>query len=105
MTAKRRGEQPRIPRPRATHVIVFRRGYQVFRRDQEPEQFRLLQALVGRPPARGRGAREHWFARGQRRSRRAAPQQVVRGMGQRPPLRKGDAPRLRKEAERHLYEE
>ena len=47
-----RGEQPRIPRPRATHVIVFRRGFQVFRRDQEPEQFKLLQALVaGRPLA------------------------------------------------------
>ena len=52
MTALRRGERPRIPRPRATHAIVFRRGYQVFRRDQEPEQFRLLQALVaGRPLA------------------------------------------------------
>ena len=52
MTAQRRGERPRIPRPRATHVIVFRRGYQVFRRDQEPEQFKLLQALVaGRPLA------------------------------------------------------
>ena len=33
-------------------MIVFRRGYQVFRRDQEPEQFKLLQALVaGRPLA------------------------------------------------------
>ena len=52
MTAQRRGERPRIPRPRATHVIVFRRGFQVFRRDQEPEQFRLLQALAaGRPLA------------------------------------------------------
>ena len=52
MTARRRGEQPRIPRPRATHVIVFRRGYQVYRRDQEPEQFKLLQALAaGRPLA------------------------------------------------------
>ena len=46
MTAQRRGDRPRIPRPRETHVIVFRRGYQVFRRDQEPEQFKLLQALV-----------------------------------------------------------
>jgi len=52
MTAQRRGERPRIPRPRAAYVIVFRRGFQVFRRDQEPEQFRLLQALVaGRPLA------------------------------------------------------
>jgi hypothetical protein len=63
MSALRRGDAPRIPRPRATRVIVFRRGYQVFRRDQEPEQFRLLQALAaGRPLAaavraavRGRG--------------------------------------------------
>jgi hypothetical protein len=52
MTAQRRGERPRIPRPRETHVIVFRRGYQVFRRDQEPEQIKLLKALVaGRPLA------------------------------------------------------
>ena len=42
MTAQRRGDRPRIPRPRETYVIVFRRGYQVFRRDQEPEQFKLL---------------------------------------------------------------
>jgi len=46
MTALRRGEKPRLPRPRATHVIVFRRGFQVFRRDQEPEQWKLLQSLV-----------------------------------------------------------
>jgi len=52
MSALRRGDRPRIPRPRQSHVIVFRRGYQVFRRDQEPEQFKLLQALVaGRPLA------------------------------------------------------
>ena len=52
MTAQRRGERPRIPRPRETCAIVFRRGYQVFRRDQEPAQFKLLQALVaGRPLA------------------------------------------------------
>jgi hypothetical protein len=52
MNALRRGEKPRLPRPRATQVIVFRRGFQVFRRDQEPEQFRLLQSLVaGRPLA------------------------------------------------------
>ena len=52
MTAQRRGERPRIPRPRETHAIVFRRGYQVFRRDQEAEQVKLLQALVaGRPLA------------------------------------------------------
>jgi hypothetical protein len=41
-----------VPRPRATYAIVFRRGFQVMRRDQEPEQFRLLEALVaGRPLA------------------------------------------------------
>jgi hypothetical protein len=50
MNALRRGERPRIPRPRATRVIVFRRGYQVMRRDQEPEQFRLLQALAAGKP-------------------------------------------------------
>jgi hypothetical protein len=50
MNALRRGDRPRLPRPRATCVIVFRRGFQVMRRDQEPEQFRLLAALVaGRP--------------------------------------------------------
>lgn len=46
MNASRRGGKPRIPRPRATFAIVYRRGFQVFRRDQEPEQFRLLAALV-----------------------------------------------------------
>jgi hypothetical protein len=52
MSALRRGDAPRIPRPRATRAIVFRRGFQVLRRDQEPEQFRLLQALAaGRPLA------------------------------------------------------
>jgi hypothetical protein len=50
MSALRRGDAPRIPRPRATRVIVFRRGYQVFRRDQEPEQFRLLEALAAARP-------------------------------------------------------
>ncbi len=44
--ATRAGRKPRIPRPRPTFVIVFRRGFQVFRRDQEPEQFRLLEALA-----------------------------------------------------------
>jgi hypothetical protein len=53
-----------VPRPRATFAIVFRRGFQVMRRDQDPEQFKLLEALAaGRPLAaavraciRGRGA-------------------------------------------------
>ena len=53
MNALRRGERPRIPRPRATFVIVFRRGFQVLRRDQEPEQFRLLRALVAGKPLAG----------------------------------------------------
>lgn len=46
MNAVRAGKKPRLPRPRATCAIVYRRGYQAFRRDQEPEQFRLLQALA-----------------------------------------------------------
>jgi hypothetical protein len=46
MNAVRTGKKPRIPRPRTTFVIVYRRQYSVFRRDQEPEQFRLLQALA-----------------------------------------------------------
>jgi hypothetical protein len=50
MNALRRGERPRIPRPKATHVIVFRRGFQVLRREQEPEQFRLLRALAAGKP-------------------------------------------------------
>jgi len=44
--AARAGRKPRIPRPHPTFVIVFRRGFQVFRRDQEPEQFKLLEALA-----------------------------------------------------------
>lgn len=50
MNALRRGERPRIPRPRATRVIVFRRGFQVMRREQEPEQFRLLKSLAAGKP-------------------------------------------------------
>ncbi len=46
MNAVRAGKKPRIPRPRTTVAIVYRRGYSVFRRDQEPEQFRLLTALA-----------------------------------------------------------
>jgi hypothetical protein len=71
MNALRRGERPRLPRPRATFAIVFRRGFSVLRRDQEPEQFRLLEALVaGRPLAAAvrasigrRGARADRVAR------------------------------------------
>ncbi|MGH8131231.1 MAG: HvfC/BufC family peptide modification chaperone, partial [Steroidobacteraceae bacterium] len=47
MNAVRSGRKPRIPRPRATFAIVYRRGFQLFRRDQEPEQFKLLSALAG----------------------------------------------------------
>lgn len=50
MNALRRGERPRVPRPRATRVIVFRRGFQVMRREQELEQFRLLKALAAGKP-------------------------------------------------------
>lgn len=50
MNALRRGERPRLPRPRKTQVIVFRRGFQVLRRDQEPDQFRLLRALAAGKP-------------------------------------------------------
>ena len=71
MNAIRRGERPRIPRARASHVIVFRRGFQVMRCDQEPEQYRLLAALLaGRPlgaavraAIRGRGAKPDRVAR------------------------------------------
>ncbi len=87
MNALRRGERPRAPRPRATFAIVFRRGFQVMRRDQEPEQFRLLEALVaGRPLAAA--VRASIGRRGARADRVAeAPRPVVRGMGWRPPLR------------------
>ena len=50
MNAVRRGERPRLPRPRASFVTVFRRGFQVLRREQEPEQFRLLRALAAGKP-------------------------------------------------------
>lgn len=53
MNAVRAGRKPRVPRPRASHVIVYRRDFRVFRRDQEPAQFRLLAAL-----ARGRTLEE-----------------------------------------------
>lgn len=46
MNAVRGKGKPRVPRPRTTLVIVLRRDFTVFRRDQEPEQFRLLQALA-----------------------------------------------------------
>jgi hypothetical protein len=50
INALRRGVRPRIPRPRASRVIVFRRGFQVLRREQEAEQFRLLKTLVAGKP-------------------------------------------------------
>lgn len=46
MNAVRGGGMPRLPRPRPSFVIVYRRGFQVFRRDQTPDQFRLLAALA-----------------------------------------------------------
>ena len=50
MNAVRQGEKPRIPRPRATWTIVFRRGFGVFRRDQDPAQWKLLAALAAGKP-------------------------------------------------------
>ena len=46
MNALRAGKTLRTPRPKAGLVMVYRRGYQVFRADQEPEQFRLLTELA-----------------------------------------------------------
>lgn len=46
MNALRSGRKPRPPRPRPALVIVYRRGFQVYRRDQQPAQFRLLTALA-----------------------------------------------------------
>jgi hypothetical protein len=46
MNAARGGRKPRMPRPRATFAIVYRRSFEVFRRDQTPEQFKLLSALA-----------------------------------------------------------
>jgi len=46
MNAVRGKGRPRIPRPRATCAIVYRRGYQVYRCDQDPAQFELLAALA-----------------------------------------------------------
>jgi len=53
MSATRGGKQPRTLRPRATFAIVYRRGFQVYRRDQTPGQFKLIAAL-----ARGRTLEE-----------------------------------------------
>lgn len=46
LNATRGGGKPRLPRPRATFAIVYRRGFEVFRRDQPPDQFKLLTALA-----------------------------------------------------------
>jgi len=53
IAAVREGRRPRPPHPRATYAIVYRRGFQVYRRDQSQGQFRLLSAL-----ARGRTLEE-----------------------------------------------
>ena len=53
MSATRGGKKPPTPRPRATFAIVYRRGFQVYRRDQAPGQFKLIAAL-----ARGRTLEE-----------------------------------------------
>ena len=50
MNAIRAGRKPRVPRPRASWVIVYRRDYRVFRHSLTREQYRLLEALAaGRP--------------------------------------------------------
>ena len=49
MNAVRAGNKPRLPRPRETFAIVYRRDFLLYRRDQAPGQFKLLAAL-----ARGR---------------------------------------------------
>ncbi len=48
MNAVRAKATTRIPRPRArgSFVIVFRRGFQVFRKSQTADQFRLLELLA-----------------------------------------------------------
>jgi hypothetical protein len=46
MNAVRAGEKPRLPRARPTFAIVYRHDYQVYRRDQDAAQFKLLQALA-----------------------------------------------------------
>ena len=46
MNAVRSKGKPRIPKPSATFAIVYRRGYQVYRRDQEEAAFKLLAALA-----------------------------------------------------------
>jgi hypothetical protein len=74
MNAVRRGERPRIPRARPTCVIVYRRGFQVMRRDQEPEQFRLLAALVA---GRSLGAAVRAAVRG----RSANPERIAKRLG------------------------
>lgn len=74
MNAVRAKGKPRIPRPRATYAIVYRRGYQVYRRDQMPEQFKLLSALAaGRTLAAA--------VRSSIRGRRASPEQLAATLG------------------------
>lgn len=70
MNAVRGTGKPRMPRPRATFAIVYRRGFQVHRRDQTPEQFKLLSALAAgktlaaavRASVSGRGGRADQLA-------------------------------------------
>ena len=87
MNALRRGERPRIPRPRASRVIVFRRGFQVLRREQEPEQFRLLRALVAGKPLAAAVRASMGRSTAQRGPRCPTPARLVRGVGRRAPVR------------------
>lgn len=65
MNAIRSGRRARIPGPRRTFVIVYRRAFQVYRRDQTPAQFRLLRTLAA---GRTLAAAVRSGARGQRLS-------------------------------------
>lgn len=68
------GGRPRIPGARRSFVLVHRRAYQVFRRDQEPAQWRLLAALAaGRTVARA--------VRAAARGRRARPERLAGLLG------------------------
>jgi hypothetical protein len=74
MNAVRSKGRPRIPRPRATCAIVYRRGYQVYRRDQTPEQYKLLSALAaGRTLASA--------VRSSISGRRASPEKLAATLG------------------------
>jgi len=52
MNAARGGRRARVPRPRSSHVVVYRYRYQVYRRTLDGAQFALLSAMHdGKPLA------------------------------------------------------